>query len=148
MNTTIKERSIKVVLLAAVLLAAGLLAQPANAQTGIRGKFTLPFETHWGKAVLPPGDYELKFVNGNVGPMVAIRDAKSLRTVAFESINIREDNAEGTSALLIGSRGTQHVVYALKIGELGETFVYERPPARAVEEARKTQAVPVVVAKK
>ncbi len=148
MNT--KPNPIKVTLLAALLLATGLLARPANAQTGTYGKFTLPFETRWGQAVLPPGDYELRFVNDNVGPIVAIRDAKSLRPVAYESVAITEDSSEAVSALVIGTQGKQHVVYTLRIAELGESFVYERPPARgrAAEEARKTQAISILVAKK
>jgi len=28
-----------------------------NAQTVYKGQFTLPFETHWGGATLPAGDY-------------------------------------------------------------------------------------------
>ena len=35
----------------------GALATGGNAQTVYRGKFTLPFETHWGAATLSAGDY-------------------------------------------------------------------------------------------
>jgi len=34
------------------------LAMPASAQN-YRGKFTLPFEAHWGPAVLQPGEYTI-----------------------------------------------------------------------------------------
>jgi hypothetical protein len=138
----------KATLCAAVLLATGWFAQPANAQVGFRGKFTLPYEARWGQAVLPPGDYQLTFDSDR--SMLVIRDANSLRLVAFEPVKIREDSTDGGSALLIWTRGTQRVVYSLRIAELGQAFVYERPPAhgRAAEEARQTQAVPVVVAKK
>jgi len=150
MNSHIKRNTIKATLFAAALLATCLFAGSANAQTGIQGKLTLPHETRWGQAVLPPGDYQLTFVNSNVGPLLVIRDAKSLRTVAFETLQIREDSTAGESNLLIGTRGKQRVVYSLTIAELGEAFVYERPPAhnREVEEARQTQTVPVIVAKR
>jgi hypothetical protein len=38
-------------------LALGALATSGNAQNVYQGKFTLPFETHWGGATLPAGDY-------------------------------------------------------------------------------------------
>ena len=44
---------------AAVLsLTAACIVLPANAQS-YRGTFTLPFEAHWGMAVLPAGTYTL-----------------------------------------------------------------------------------------
>ena len=149
MNSNIKKHSIKATLFAAALLATCLLARPANAQAGMQGKFTLPSETHWGQAVLPAGDYLLTFTRDSMGTMLVIRNAKSDRIVAFESVNIREDSAKGEkSALLIGTRGEQRIVHSLRIAELGQVFVYHRALARAVEEARQTQAVPVVVAEK
>jgi hypothetical protein len=39
------------------VLALGALAASGNAQTVYQGKFTLPFETHWGGVKLSPGDY-------------------------------------------------------------------------------------------
>jgi hypothetical protein len=38
-------------------LSLGALATSGKAQTAYQGKFTLPVETHWGGATLPPGDY-------------------------------------------------------------------------------------------
>ena len=38
-------------------LALGALATSGKAQNALQGKFTLPFETHWGGATLPAGDY-------------------------------------------------------------------------------------------
>src|ERR1700756_65922 len=38
-------------------LALSALAASGNAQDSFQGKFTLPFETHWGSATLPAGDY-------------------------------------------------------------------------------------------
>jgi len=145
MKTNIHRNTIQVTLLAAALLATGLLGRPASAQA----RFTLPHETSWGQAVLPPGDYQLTFDNHNVTPTVVIRDAKSLRVVAYESTDVRDNSTKGTSALLIGVGGKQWVVLSLRSAELGETFVYERPPAQGgTVEARQTRAIPVVVAQK
>ena len=150
MKTNIQRSVIRATLLAAALLATALIGGPAKAQAGIQGKFTLPQETRWGQAMLPAGDYQLTFADNNTGTALVIRDAKSLRVVAFESIANREDSTGGESALLIGARGRQRVVYSLKLAALGESFVYERPPGhrRGAEEAHHTQTVPVLVAKK
>jgi len=137
---------------AAALSAAGLFGSQANAQAGFQGKLALPYEVHWGQATLPSGDYLLSFehITMTMPAKLVIRDAKTLRIVAYEDIGIRDDSVKGTSALLVGRQGTQRVVYSLRIAELGTIFVYERPPAQggALEEARQTQAIPVLVAKK
>jgi|ERR1051326_7267327 hypothetical protein len=45
------------------------LALPASAQN-YKGKFTLPVETHWGAAVLQPGEYTIS--TDSVGPTAVI----------------------------------------------------------------------------
>jgi len=149
MKSRIMRHITKATIFAAALLAVCFSASTANAQ-GFKGKFTLPYEVRWGRAVLAPGDYQLTFTHDPAGDMIDIQDAKSLRSVALEQINDRQDSTEGASALLIRTEGKQRVVYSLRIVELGEAFVYEHPPAngRAVEEAHQTQTVPVLVAKK
>lgn len=151
MKTRIVRNITRVTLFAAMVLAVCLFGSPANAQSDFQGKFTLPHETHWGQAALPAGDYMITFTHDNTPqPMLVIRDAKSRLIVGYESLNIRENGTKGESALLISTRGTEWVVYSLRIAELGESFVYERPPGheRAEQEARKTQVIPVIVAKK
>jgi hypothetical protein len=144
MKTNIQRNTIQT-LLAAALLATGLLGRPASAQA----RFTLPHETRWGRAVLPPGDYQLTFDNNNVDPTVVVRDGMSLRVVAYELTDVRNDSTKGPSALLIGTGGKQWVVLSLRSAEFGEIFVYEHPPAQGgAVEARQTRAIPVVVAKK
>lgn len=140
----------KAALFAAALLAAGLLGKQAKAQARFQGRFTLPFETRWGQAVLPAGEYELRFAPSDSPAVLVIRDVKSRRPVAYESIPGPDDAKTGPSALVIGTKGTQRVVYSLRIAELGETFVYERSPAHLSknEEARQLQTVPVLAAER
>lgn len=146
MNTKIQRSSIKAALIAAVLLVAGAFSGPANAQGQRVAKFTLPFEAHWGQAVLSPGDYLVRFRDAQ--GILVIYNAKNHREVAIEDANNRDDSAGRSSALLISIKGREHVVYSLTIAELGETFVYHRLPKSEVQEARRMQTVPVLVAKK
>jgi hypothetical protein len=77
------------------LLAICFNAGFANAQN-VAGKFTLPFEAHWGQATLPAGDYSFMLErgpdakvrvfyrgpgpnHGTVGPHVADRDPEPRR---------------------------------------------------------------------
>jgi hypothetical protein len=144
----------RLVLLAAILLATGCFGGSAKAQSSLpqadyQGKFTLPFEAHWGKAVLPGGDYQVSFAPG-VSSVLVIRDAKTYRAVAFEPATIRNGADGEASALLIAIRGNQRTIHSLTIAELGETYVFN--PALAhpgkVEEARRVPVVPVLTAQK
>ena len=46
-------------------LALGALATSGYAQNAYKGTFTLPVETHWGSATLPPGDYTFALPSKN-----------------------------------------------------------------------------------
>jgi len=133
----------------AALLVAGLLGSQANAQEGFRWKFALAYEVHWGQATLPSGDYLLSFehITMRMPAALVIRDAKSLQVVAYELAGNRDDSTEGASALLITTRGKRQVVESLRIAELGETFVYERPVQRdGSKQAHQARAVPLIAA--
>jgi len=148
MKSRIVRHATKAPLFAAMLLTACLSGSAANAQSAvINGKFTLQHETRWGQATLPPGDYQLTIDDNQGVENLLLFDARSHRQIAIEFAGVREGRSKGASALLIGGQGKQRVVYSLRIAELGETFVYERPPAQArpIEEAGQTQAVAVAV---
>jgi len=149
MKLNITRSATNLTLFAAAVLATSLFAGTANAQSLFKGKFTLTQETRWGQAVLPPGHYIVTF-DSHMSHLLVVRDAKSLRAIAYEPSNNRQDSGEGGSALLIGTRGSQQIVHSFRLAELGETFIYDPALAsrRAVEEARQAQTVPVIVAKK
>ena len=62
------------------LLAISCNAGLANAQT-VAGKFTLPFEAHWGQATLPAGDYAFTLERGPGGKIEVIRAGKAVAFV-------------------------------------------------------------------
>jgi len=134
------------------LLAVLLFVGQANAAPPFEGKFTLPNEVRWGKAVLPAGNYCLRVSYFNTTTMVTIQEADSMKTVAFLPSLIAEDNKnnKGESALLIAGRGGQRVVHSLRLAELGIVLIYDPALARDREiiEAHKTQSVPILAAKK
>jgi hypothetical protein len=57
-------------------LALGALATSGNAQNAYQGKFTLPFETRWGSATLPAGDYTFAMSSAGSQYTLYIRGAQ------------------------------------------------------------------------
>jgi hypothetical protein len=140
----------KVTFLAVAVLASCFAAGTASAQAGFQGKFTLPYEVRWGQAVLSPGDYTVSMNDPASAANAVIRDAKSHRIVAQLMFSITENAGQGGSALLVGSRGQQRVVYSFRAAELGTTFVSDPSLAHgraAREEARQARAIPLLQAK-
>jgi hypothetical protein len=137
-----------------ILLTLGLLtsffwAGVAYAAPVYRGQFSLPYEVRWGQAVLPAGDYLVRFEDVRTRVFVVIQDAKSGKDVAYLA-PVTTSEAHGTSALLITDEG-ERVVQSLRVAELGETFIYRPALVRGAEdvrEAHKVQTLPIWSAKK
>jgi hypothetical protein len=132
------------------LLASFLWAGVANAAPLYRGRFSLPYEVRWGQAVLPAGEYLLRFVDVQTRVFVVIQDAKSGKEVAYLAPKTKSE-AQGKSALLIADKSNQRVVHSLRLAELGEVFIYEPALARGAEdvrEAHKAQTLPIVAVKR
>ncbi len=136
-----------------VLFASFLFATAAQAQ-GQRpayvGKFTLPYEVHWGKSVLPPDDYTvtIKFTGT---PMIALIRSASGNAITYVMNGSVETDSKGINALLIKERGGQRIVHSLALNDLGVVLIYEPSLAHEkplVQEARNARAVPVTTAKK
>ena len=132
------------------LLVSFLWAGVANAAPVYRGRFTLPYEVRWGQAVLPAGDYLLRFVDVQTRVFVVIQDANNGKDVAYLA-PVTKTEAKGTSALLLADEGDQRVVHSLRLAELGEVFIYEPTLVRGNRDVREAQTMgtlPVVATKK
>jgi hypothetical protein len=130
------------------LLVSLLCAGVANAAPLYRGRFSLPYEVRWGQAVLPAGEYLVRFVDDKTRVFVVIQEAKSGKDIAYLA-PVTTSEARGISALLITDNG-ERVVQSLSVAELGETFIY-KPALRGTEdtkEVHKLQIKPIVAAKK
>jgi len=55
---------------------SGRFGTSGNAQNVYQDKFTLPFETHWGSATLPAGDYTFTMSFASSSYMLYIRGEK------------------------------------------------------------------------
>ena len=116
----------EVKLFVALVLAASVFAAGAHAETRFRGRFRLANEVHWGKAVLPAGDYSISMGSGRSPALVQSNDGK---TSVFTPTPIGDDGNNGNkgpSVLIIAARGNEREVLALNLPTLGSSFVYKR----------------------
>jgi hypothetical protein len=106
-------------------LVLGALATSGNAQNVYQGKFTLPFETHWGSATLPAGDYTLVMSSAISDYRLYIRGAQVNATIMAASYDDRavSDHAQ----LNLVNIADVQTVQTLDAPELGRTFFYFTP---------------------
>jgi len=147
MKAKTMRHAIEVRLFAVVLLATCAFAAAANAQT-IAAKFTLPFETHWGKNVLPAGDYSLTMDSS--ADVALVRSANG-KTAFYAPIPIKADSDKGATALFVMVRGNERRVRSLNLPARGVSLIY--PPTTSAEremlaKADQVHAVPVITAGK
>jgi hypothetical protein len=112
-------------------LALGALASSGNAQNVSQGKFTLPFETHWGSATLPAGDYTFVMSSASSDYRLYIRGAKV--SAIIQANTVEERVASKRPQLNIVDITDVHTVQTLEAPELGVTFTYWTPTQKHAE---------------
>jgi hypothetical protein len=110
---------------AVAALALGALAINGNAQNAYKGKFTLPFETHWGTATLPAGDYTFVMSSASSDYRLYIRGEKVNAIIMATSADEKVVSAHA-QLNLVDIADTQ-TVQTFDAPELGKTFVYSTP---------------------
>jgi hypothetical protein len=106
-------------------LVLGALATSENAQNAYQGKFTLPFETHWGSATLPAGDYTFVMSSASSDYRLYIRGAQINAIISATSTDDRgvSDHAQ----LNLVDIADVQTVQTFDAPELGRTFIYFTP---------------------
>jgi hypothetical protein len=145
MNSKMIRQAIEVRVFAAVLLATLVFAATTNAQTN-SAMFSLPFEVHWGKNVLPPGDYVVRI---NLPTNVAFIESMDGKTAGYTPVPITTRSDKGATALTVMVRGNNRIVRSLNLPARGMTLIY-LPATNAEREilakADEVQTVPVITA--
>lgn len=135
------------------VLATCLIAVGAKAQFGgpsiFTGKFTLPYEVHWGTSVLPPGAYSISMES--VQKAAIVRSANGKANM-FVRVPIVGDSEKGTATCLtIVHRGNERRVQGLNLPELGKMLIYEpltKPEREELAKAGHVQTLSIATAKK
>jgi hypothetical protein len=106
-------------------LALGSLAISGNAQDAYQGKFTLPFETHWGSATLPAGDYSFTLPS-NSAPYRIYIQGKGVGAI-IEAVTADEKVVSGHAQLNLVDIADVQTVQTFEAPGLGVTFSYATP---------------------
>jgi hypothetical protein len=106
-------------------LALGALATNGNARSGYQGKFTLPFETHWGGATLPAGDYTFTLTTPSAPYTLYIQGPAGNAIIMADSAN--ENVISGHAQLNLVDIADAQNVATFEAPELGLTLSYPTP---------------------
>jgi hypothetical protein len=145
-----KQRMAGTAMLVATLLTSLFFVgtAPAQIRAAYVGKFTLTSQVHWGKSVLQPGNYTITIVSNAVPTIARIRNGDG-DAVIYVTSGARSGNTNGVNALLMKEKDGQLRVHSLAVADLGMVLIYDPTLAReTVQEARVSQTVPVMWAKK
>jgi len=123
----VKTKFLTSIALAALALIS--LPGPGKAQNAYQGKFTLPFEAHWGKATLPAGDYTFSLPKAMAPYMLTVQ-GQGKNVIVFTGA-VADERAGHDSALTVTQIGTAQVITGLRATELGLTFTYLVPKSLA-----------------
>jgi hypothetical protein len=126
------------------LLAICFNAGRANAQV-VAGKFTLPFEAHWGPATLPPGDYSFTLDKATFDGMITL--FRGANAVALISCQGGEDKTFGRSELVVVRNSAGRSIRELHLAPIGMVLTYgSHKPRRdkAAEEREVAQVIPII----
>jgi hypothetical protein len=121
------------------LCAVSLFSTFGSAET-VRGSFKLASETHWGKLLLAPGEYEFTVTDQLAGKMVVVRSQDS----GWSGMIL----PEGTSDLRAGTESTLTLskspdgayVQALSLRDSAVTLHYGVPKAGRLTKLGKSQS--------
>ena len=134
-------------MLAIFTLAICAFTATANAQS-VTGRFTLPYEVHWGTATLPAGEYTITM--DSLDSATLVQSANS-NISFYTSIPVAQDSTKGSASLLITSFQGEHRVRSMNLPQYRRSVIYE-PMNKAEREqlakAGQIHSVPVFTAKK
>jgi len=107
----------------------------------------LPFEAHWGRTNLPPGNYSFALNSGNDLDVLKISHGKN--GLALVTSVARDNESSGPSELIVVRNSAGCFVSELRLREIGLVLQYSpRQPGRQGRAAREreiAQMVPVSV---
>jgi hypothetical protein len=127
-------------------LLAGALsigASLANAQGNYKGTFNLPVETHWGLAVLAPGQYTVSIDPVYMPSVIQIRGEGHVAAVLAGPVTGMPTSERGRLKL-VNVNGT-YVVKQFDAGLVGKSFAFATPKALRNRENRSVASTETTV---
>lgn len=125
-------------------------ASLAAAQSAMKGEFTLPYEAHWGRAVLPAGDYTFDLSSARAPQIIVLRGQGGTVLVMAQGTKDLPSPTEDSALVLVRSGGN-HIVRSLRLGPLGTSLYYaphKGEPVGVAQAPELIQRVPVHISGK
>ncbi len=130
-------RSFSLAVLAFGVLAAFPIAGHAQS---VAGKFTLPHEAHWGRAVLPAGEYEVRVESVNYPARLVIQRSDRTTAALVMPATVSPANQPGTSRLDLVDTGEGAFVSAMYLKDPGVEFYFVTPRLKDTQMASSNPA--------
>jgi hypothetical protein len=116
----------------AVVLTIGALGQfvgLAHAQEPMHGKFTLPYEVRWEKAVVPAGDYGFSLQPMGPFEILSLQKISGGARYGFFMMIHSSETARSTdlSKLVLVTKGDQRFVSSMQLANSGVTLDFAVP---------------------
>ena len=115
-------------------LSAGvvaLLSVFAPAQDFV-GKFTLPYEAHWGQTLLSPGEYSYSLESTGPSARLLVRKANGTSGFVVMARSCSNIEPSSTTQLAITQQGAERFISSLYLGEVGEVLHFDMTGAPAI----------------
>lgn len=122
------------------LLAVCFNTGRASAQE-VAGTFTLPYEAHWGRATLPPGDYSFRL---NSPDFEGILLSRGTNKVALILDRGRGDEKSSRNELIVDRTAAGCTIRELHLPKLGIVLYYGERKTRGTSAARESEVAQVV----
>ena len=136
----------------AKLMVALLMTVAVTASVGASpifyGKFSLPYEVHWGRTVLPAGNYSIMMGGFNSPAMVRSASGKVQFISGFPTTG---DSLKGGCFLYITANEGKHTVRYLNMPSHGRILIYKpltRTETEEIARGGQPQSTQVAVAQR
>jgi hypothetical protein len=120
------------------LLAIGSLNfAPGMASAQVQGKFTLPHDVHWQKALVPAGDYKFSLESDGNSRMLMLSKISGGRTGFLLMVQDSDDTiatGSGPGQLVLETTAEGSYVSVMQLPEFGMTLHFATP-ARSTEKS-------------
>jgi hypothetical protein len=129
-------------------IAICMSASSASAQS-LKATFTLPYEVHWGKAVLPVGPYSITF--DSLSAPAIIRTGTGGGGVLVMPVTTGEALNDQPSGLIVTATENEHIVRYLNLREANMSLGYHlftKSERNLVGKVVEPEAVAILMARK
>lgn len=119
------------------VVALGVLAAfpTAGHAQSVAGKFTLPHEAHWGRAVLPAGEYEIHVESINYPARLVIQRSDRTTAALVMPATITAVSRPGNSQLDLVQTESGSFVSSMYLKDPGVEFYFITPKAKDTQMA-------------